>query len=180
MLVVAGVGLVVNLVAFALLREGAKESLNVEGAYLEVLADTVGSVGVIVAAVVIAVTGWDWVDPVVGVAIGLWILPRTWRLGGQALRILVQAAPPGIDLDGIERRPRPPRRRRRRARPARLDPDLGDGGRLRAPDGPAPAPTATRVLDQARDLLAEQHHIDPRHPAGRTRRPHAGCDEVAW
>jgi cobalt-zinc-cadmium efflux system protein len=102
LLVVAGLGLVANLVAFALLREGAKESLNLQGAYLEVLSDTVGSVAVIVGGIVIEVTDWGWVDPAVGVAIGLWILPRTWRLGAQAVRILVQAAPPGFDLDALE------------------------------------------------------------------------------
>ena len=100
-LAVATLGLIANLIAFALLREGAKESLNVEGAYLEVLADTLGSVGVIVGAIVISVTGWTWVDPAVGVAIGIWILPRTWRLGGQAVRILVQAAPPDLDIAAI-------------------------------------------------------------------------------
>jgi cobalt-zinc-cadmium efflux system protein len=98
MLVVAALGLVANLVAFALLRAGAKESLNLEGAYLEVLADTVGSVAVITGGVVIQLTGWAWVDPAVGVAIGLWVLPRTWRLAARAVRILVQAAPPGVDL----------------------------------------------------------------------------------
>jgi cobalt-zinc-cadmium efflux system protein len=102
MLVIATLGLVANLVAFLLLRDGASESLNVEGAYLEVLADTIGSVGVIVGAIVLHLTGWTWVDPLVGVAIGLWILPRTWRLGAQALRILVEAAPPGTDLGAIE------------------------------------------------------------------------------
>src|SRR4029453_5859663 len=71
MLAVAVVGLLANLAAFALLREGASESLNVEGAYLEVLADLFGSAAVIVAAAVIGLTGWAWVDPVVGVAIGL-------------------------------------------------------------------------------------------------------------
>jgi cobalt-zinc-cadmium efflux system protein len=102
LLVVAGLGLVANLAAFALLRKGAEESLNLEGAYLEVLADTVGSVAVIAGGVVIEVTGWGWVDPAVGVAIGVWILPRTWRLGAQAVRILVQAAPPGFDLDALQ------------------------------------------------------------------------------
>jgi cobalt-zinc-cadmium efflux system protein len=102
LLVVAGLGLAANLVAFALLRKGAQESLNLEGAYLEVLSDTVGSVAVIVGGVVIEATGWGWVDPAVGVAIGLWILPRTWRLGAQAVRILVQAAPPGFDLHALE------------------------------------------------------------------------------
>jgi cobalt-zinc-cadmium efflux system protein len=101
LLVVAGLGFLANLVAFALLRKGAKESLNLEGAYLEVLADTVGSVAVIAGGVVIEVTGWGWVDPAVGVGIALWILPRTGRLGARAVRILVQAAPPGFDLTAL-------------------------------------------------------------------------------
>ncbi|HSJ91316.1 MAG TPA: cation diffusion facilitator family transporter [Ilumatobacter sp.] len=101
MLVVAALGLVVNLVAFTLLREGSKESLNVEGAYLEVLADTLGSVGVIVAAIAVAAIGWWWADPVVGALIGVWILPRTWRLGRKAIRVLLQAAPDGFDLVGL-------------------------------------------------------------------------------
>ncbi len=101
MLVVAVLGLAANLVAFALLREGSKESLNVEGAYLEVLADTIGSVGVIIAAVLLEVFGWGWIDPVIGAAIGLWILPRTWRLGRRSVRILLQAAPDGFDLDAL-------------------------------------------------------------------------------
>lgn len=103
MLLVAIGGLAANLVAFVLLRGGAKESLNVRAAYLEVIADALGSVGVIVAAVVIALTGWPYVDPIAGAAIGLFILPRTWRLTRQTLRILVQAAPPHLDLDEIAR-----------------------------------------------------------------------------
>src|SRR3546814_1137014 len=70
MLVVAAAGLGANLVAFALLRAGAKESLNVEGAYLEVVADTIGSVGVIAGGLLIHLTGWGWIDPAIGVAIG--------------------------------------------------------------------------------------------------------------
>ncbi|HUV16968.1 MAG TPA: cation diffusion facilitator family transporter [Ilumatobacteraceae bacterium] len=101
MLVVAVLGLLANLVAFALLRPGAKESVNVEGAYLEVLADTIGSVGVIVAALLLQVFGWTWVDSVAGVVIGIWILPRTWRLGRRAVRILLQSAPEHIDLDRL-------------------------------------------------------------------------------
>jgi cobalt-zinc-cadmium efflux system protein len=101
MLVVAVLGLVANIIAFLLLREGSKESLNVEGAYVEVLADTIGSVGVIIAALLLEVFGWTWVDPVIGAAIGLWILPRTWRLGRRAVHILLQAAPDHIDLDAM-------------------------------------------------------------------------------
>lgn len=101
MLVVAVLGLVVNLLAFALLRQGSKESLNVEGAYLEVLADTIGSVGVILAAVLMRAFGWAWADPVIGAVIGLWILPRTWRLGRRAVRVLLQAAPDNVDIDAV-------------------------------------------------------------------------------
>ena len=101
MLIVAALGLVVNIVAFVLLREGAGESMNIEGAYLEVIADTLGSVGVIVAAGAMALFGWWWADPIVGALIGLWILPRTWRLGGKAVRVLLQAAPEGVDVAAL-------------------------------------------------------------------------------
>ncbi len=104
MLAVAVLGLLANLVAFALLRPGAKESINLQGAYLEVLGDLLGSLGVIAAALVIAGTGWWWVDPLVAVAIGLFILPRTWRLGRAALRILVQAAPEHLQVTAVHDR----------------------------------------------------------------------------
>jgi len=104
LLLVATVGLVVNLVSFRLLLAGSKESLNVRGAYLEVLGDLLGSVGVIVAAVVIYTTGWRYADPLIGAGIGLFILPRTWRLTGQALRILMEVAPPGMDVEEIRER----------------------------------------------------------------------------
>ena len=100
-LLVGLIGLGVNITAFLLLRQGASESLNVRGAYYEVMADTLGSIGVILAAIVLAATDWGWVDPLVGAAIGLFILPRAWRLGRDAIRVLVQAAPEGTDLDAI-------------------------------------------------------------------------------
>lgn len=100
-LIVGIIGLAVNVVAFLLLRQGAEESLNVRGAYVEVLSDMLGSVGVIVAAAVMQITGWGWVDPVIGAGIGLFILPRAWKLGRDAIRILVQAAPQGIDLEAV-------------------------------------------------------------------------------
>ena len=101
LLIVSSIGLVINLVSFRLLRAGSKESLNVKGAYLEVLADLVGSVGVIVAAVVLLTTGWVYADAIVGVAIGLFILPRTWKMIRQALRILLEVAPSNIDMDEL-------------------------------------------------------------------------------
>ncbi len=102
MLVVAVAGLIVNIIGWALLRQGAEESLNVQGAYLEVIADLIGSVGVIIAALVTAFTGWPYADPIFGAAIGLFILPRAIRLGRRALRILLQAAPDDIDVEALE------------------------------------------------------------------------------
>ena len=178
MLGVAVLGLVANLVAFVLLREGARESLNVEGAYLEVLSDTVASLGVIVGAVVLKVTGFEWVDAVVGVAIGLWILPRAWSLGGRALRILVQAAPPGLDLDALE------------AELAGLAGvvdvhDLhawtltSDMEVVSAHLVVAAATDHHAVLDQARDLLRAEYGID--HATLQVEPDtHEGCAEVAW
>ena len=64
------------------------------------MSDTLGSIGVIVAAVVWGLTGWMWVDPVIGAVIGLFILPRAWRLGHEALLVLVQAAPARLDIPG--------------------------------------------------------------------------------
>ncbi|BCB79071.1 cation diffusion facilitator family transporter [Phytohabitans flavus] len=104
MLVVAIAGLLANLVAFWLLRSGARESLNVRGAYLEVVGDLLGSLGVIVAAVVIGLTGWAYADPIVAVAVGLFILPRTWGLARAAVRILVQAAPEHLDVTAVRQR----------------------------------------------------------------------------
>lgn len=101
MLAVAVVGLVVNLVCWRLLRSGAEKSLNVRGAYLEVLADLLASVGVIIAALVMVFTGWPYADPLFAGLIGLLIFPRAWRLGMQAVRVLVQAAPSGMDLEQI-------------------------------------------------------------------------------
>jgi len=101
MLVVAFVGLAVNLASFRLLHSGAKESLNVRGAYLEVMADAIGSVGVIVSAIVILTTGWPYTDAVVALALAAFIVPRALRLAGEAIRIVVQAAPPSVDLGAL-------------------------------------------------------------------------------
>jgi cobalt-zinc-cadmium efflux system protein len=178
MLVVAILGLVANLAAFVLLRPGAGESLNVEGAYLEVLADLFGSAAVIVAAIVIGLTGWAWVDPVVGVAIGLFILPRTWRLGAQALRILVQAAPPGLDLAALE---------------AELRTVMGvvDVHDLHVWTLTSDMDVASvhlmvtegtdrhAVLDRARVIMRDNHGIG--HATLQVEPDtHEGCDEVAW
>lgn len=98
LILVAAVGLIVNVVSFLLLRRGAGESLNVRGAFLEVFADMIGSAGVIIAGVILVVTGWPYADPIVGMGIGLFVLPRAWRLGRDAVHILLEGVPDGITL----------------------------------------------------------------------------------
>ncbi|WP_374297182.1 cation diffusion facilitator family transporter [Sphingomonas sp.] len=104
MLAVAAVGLAVNLASLRLLAGGASESLNVKGAYFEVLGDMLGSFGVIAAAGFVVLTGWTLADPIIGAGIGLFIVPRTWMLLRQAVHILMEGAPPEIDMALLERR----------------------------------------------------------------------------
>jgi cobalt-zinc-cadmium efflux system protein len=177
-LAVAAVGLVLNLVSYLLLRPGAEESMNVRGAALEVLADAVGSAVVLVAAVVMGVTSWDWVDPVAAIGLGLFILPRAARLAAQALRVLLQAAPPHIDLAGVQA-------------------DLADiPGVLDVHDLHiwtltsdmevatahvmiGPSTDSHAVLDQAQQRLRERHGVEH---ATLQLEPsdHTDCDEVGW
>ncbi|MEY2523933.1 MAG: cobalt-zinc-cadmium efflux system protein [Ilumatobacteraceae bacterium] len=177
-LIVGVIGLVVNVIAFLLLRAGSKESLNLQGAYLEVLSDMLGSVGVIVAAIVWGVTGWSWVDPVIGAAIGVFILPRAWKLGREALRVLVQAAPARLDLTELQ---------------AEL---AGIGGVVDVHDlhvwtltsemevatahlMVAAGADSHAVLDRARELLAERHGIA--HSTLQVEPDdHRGCQDVSW
>jgi cobalt-zinc-cadmium efflux system protein len=178
MLVVATLGLIANLVSFFLLRQGAQESLNIEGAYLEVLADTLGSVGVIIAAIVLATTGWPYADPIIAAGIGLFILPRSWRLGAQAVRIIVQAAPPHVSADEVSKNL------------SGLDGvvDVHDLHlwTLTSDMEVASAHLMVRqgtdihaVLDQARGLLHDRYGID--HATLQVEpNDHSGCDELSW
>ena len=102
MLVIASIGFIVNLISIRLLTAGKDSSLNVKGVYLEVWSDLLGSVGVIVGALVIRFTGWLWVDTVVAVGIGLWVLSRTWVLLKQSLHILLEGVPEEIDYAAVE------------------------------------------------------------------------------
>lgn len=178
MLVVAVLGLIVNLVGWRLLRSGADESLNVEGAYVEVLADLAGSLGVIVAAVITMVTGWPYADPLFAALIGLFILPRAWRLGGQAVRILVQAAPKGLDLAGV------------RSELMSLS-GVEDVHDLHVWTLTSDMEVATAhlmigedvdahgILDRARQVLEERYHID--HATLQVEPlSHRECSEVSW
>jgi cobalt-zinc-cadmium efflux system protein len=178
MLVVAVLGLLVNVVSVVLLRSGSGQSLNVEGAYVDVLADSVASLGVIAAGVVIAVTDWEPIDAIVAIAIGVWIVPRAWRLAASAVRILIQAAPAGFDV-------------------ARLQADLASvsgvvdvhdlhvwtltsemdvaSAHLRVAAGT----DAHAVLDRARDVLRERYDIA--HATLQVEPDdHTGCAEVEW
>lgn len=177
-LIVGTIGLAVNVVAFLLLRQGAEESLNVRGAYVEVLADMLGSIGVIAAAAVMQITGWGWVDPVIGAGIGLFILPRAWKLGRDATRILVQAAPQGIDLEAVTT--------------ALTDIDgvadvhdlhvwtlTSEMDVLTAHLGVNVGTDAQHVLQQGRTLLADQFHIDHATLQVEATGNHE-CEEMSW
>lgn len=98
----AVIGLAINLVSMRLLSHGQSESINVRGAYLEVMADMIGSLGVIASAAITIATGWRYADPIMGVAIGMFILPRTWKLLKNAVTILLEVAPPHVDMISLE------------------------------------------------------------------------------
>jgi cobalt-zinc-cadmium efflux system protein len=102
MLVVAVLGLIVNLISMRLLMAGAEESLNMKGAYLEVMGDMLGSLGVIAAAGVVMWTGWSQADAIIGAGIGLFIVPRTWSLLKSAVHILMEGTPAEVDLKLLE------------------------------------------------------------------------------
>ena len=103
MLAVAVLGLAANGVSMWILRDAKESSLNMRGAYLEVLGDMLGSIAVIVAAVVIALTGWVAADAVASVAIGILIIPRTWHLLREAIDVLLEASPRGVDMTEVRR-----------------------------------------------------------------------------
>lgn len=175
-LIVGAVGLCSNIVALRILSAG--ESLVAEGARLEVLADTIGSVGVIVGAIVIITTGAVVADAWVGLAIGVWIVPRSLRLAAEALRVLLQAAPAGVDLEALES-------------DLSSIPDVvgvhdlhvwtltSDMEVLTAHVVVADDSDHHGVLDRARVVLSENHGI---HHATLQVEPenHEGCDDVDW
>ena len=101
MLVVASIGLVINLISMKILMSSATESLNMKGAYLEVLSDALGSLGVIIGAMIIYFTNWYWVDTIIAVAIGFWVLPRTWILLKQSINILLEGVPEEVDIEKL-------------------------------------------------------------------------------
>jgi cobalt-zinc-cadmium efflux system protein len=178
-LLVAGLfGLSVNAAAFAVLHEGARESVNVRGAQLEVLADLVGSVGVVVAAAVVGISGWSQIDTVIGVAIALFIVPRALRLAAVSLRILVQAAPPHLEVARI--------RSSLAAIPTVVDVhDLhvwtltSDMEVVSAHLTVALGADMHAVLDRARTVLRAEHSVA--HATLQVEpEDHEGCEELDW
>lgn len=102
MLLIASLGLFVNIASMYLLSQEKDKSLNLKSAYLEVWSDMLGSLGVIVAALIIRFLEWSWVDSAVAVLIGLWVLPRTWVLLKETVNILLEGVPAGVDLEKIK------------------------------------------------------------------------------
>ncbi|HJV13527.1 MAG TPA: cation diffusion facilitator family transporter [Propionibacteriaceae bacterium] len=101
MLIVAVVGLLANLAALLVLRPAQSKSLNMRGAYLEVFGDVVGSLAVIIAAVLIMITGWTPIDAIASLAIVMLIIPRAWSLLREVVDVLLEATPRGVDLDEV-------------------------------------------------------------------------------
>lgn len=101
MLGVASIGLVINIVGMKLLSAGSKESLNMKGAYFEVLSDMLTSIGVIVAGVIMLTTGWYYADPLISAGVGLFILPRTWALLKSAVGVLLEGTPSDVNIASL-------------------------------------------------------------------------------
>jgi cobalt-zinc-cadmium efflux system protein len=101
MIVVALAGLVANFGVAMLLRSHSEGSLAVKGAYMEVIADTVGSLGVLIAGIVTVTTHWPYADVVVAVLVAIWVLPRAFALARAALRILSETSPAHIDVEEL-------------------------------------------------------------------------------
>lgn len=102
MLIIAAIGLVVNIAGMQILRKGSQQSLNMKGAYFEVLSDMLTSIGVIIAGVIMLTTGWYYADPIISAGIGLFILPRTWALLKDAVGVLLEGTPSDVNLANLK------------------------------------------------------------------------------
>ena len=179
MLVVGALGLLVNLIAMMLLRGGASESLNVKGAYLEVVADTAGSVGVLLAGGLVMWTGDAMWDTLVALAIGGYIAVRAVILGREVLAVLGQHAPVGVDVDQVH------------ANLVALDGvvdvhdlhlwTLTSGMHVATVHVTVVSPaTARTVLGSARALLKDRHGIPHATVQVETRDDAQGCADTDW
>lgn len=103
MLMIASVGLSINIISMLILRTHRDSSLNIKAAYLDVMSDMLGSMGVIVGAILIYYFKWIWVDSLIGILIGLWLLPRAWSILKESINILLEGVPYGLDIDEIRK-----------------------------------------------------------------------------
>lgn len=103
MLIVAVCGLIINLIAMKILKAGSEESINIKGAFLEVVSDMLSSVAVIIAGIIILATGWLYIDPIMSALIGLFILPRTYNLLKESVDILLEGVPKDVDYAAVEK-----------------------------------------------------------------------------
>jgi cobalt-zinc-cadmium efflux system protein len=103
LIIVGTIGLVVNLVGMYILKGHVSESLNIEGAYLEVLKDTLGSVGVVVVGVITSISEFYLIDPIISVGLAFYILPRTWSLMKKSINILMEGVPINISYDEVKK-----------------------------------------------------------------------------
>lgn len=101
MIFIAVIGLIINLAGVFILRAGSQESLNMKGAYFEVLSDLLTSVGVIIAGVIMLTTGWYYADPIISAGIGLFIFPRTWALLKDAVSVLLEDTPSDVNIAAL-------------------------------------------------------------------------------
>lgn len=101
MLIVAAIGLIINLIGMQIMRKGSSESLNMKGAYFEVLSDMLTSIGVIIAGIIMWTTGWYYADPLISAGIGLFILPRTWILLKDAVSVLLEGTPADVNIANL-------------------------------------------------------------------------------
>jgi cobalt-zinc-cadmium efflux system protein len=103
MLIVATIGLIINLISMKILKSGSEESINIKGAFLEVVSDMLSSVAVIIAGIIILATGWLLIDPIISALIGLFILPRTYGLLKESIDILLEGVPKDVNFDAVEK-----------------------------------------------------------------------------
>ncbi|WP_366916573.1 cation diffusion facilitator family transporter [uncultured Nocardioides sp.] len=177
-LVVGVLGLLINVISIVLLRGGSEESLNVKGAYYEVVADAAGSVGVIAAGILVATTGQGWWDTVVALAIGVFVAVRAVVLGREVLAVLGQHVPEGMQLDQV-------------VRDLESVPGVADVHDLHvwtltsgmyvatAHLVVADESSAQAVLDEARGVMRREHHIEHATLQVESRATKA-CDESTW
>ncbi|WP_018157283.1 cation diffusion facilitator family transporter [Demetria terragena] len=177
MLVVGALGLLINLISLSLLRAGASESLNVKGAYFEVIADTVGSLGVIAAGILVSLTGSSWWDTAIALGISLFIAIRAVILGREVLAVLGQHAPPGIDPDDVAQR----------LSEVEGVSDVHDLHVWALTSGmnvatchlmTDPQTSSGDVLIRARETLRSDFHIE--HATLQVERSASECDEITW